>query len=125
MNKIIIVGLGGAIGAVLRYGISLIPVKTDFPLLTLCTNLMGAFVIGVVVGLAGEKLIGENWTLFLKTGVCGGFTTFSTFSLEAYWLLEKHRLFEGGIYIVCSVLFCMLGVALGLYVGKIMAQKLG
>ena len=83
------VALGGAVGAVARYAISLIPVKTQFPVLTLVTNLIGAILIGFIVGIADMKEdISTNTVLFWKTGVCGGFTTFSTFSLEAYKLFE-------------------------------------
>ncbi|OUP50280.1 hypothetical protein B5F19_15130 [Pseudoflavonifractor sp. An184] len=53
------------------------------------------------------------WTLFWKTGVCGGFTTFSTFSLESLTLLEKGKWLLGGSYMVLSVVLCLLGVALG------------
>ena len=59
------------------------PAKGAFPLLTLLTNLAGAFVIGVIAGLAAKRNLPQNAVLFLKTGLCGGFTTFSTFSLEA------------------------------------------
>ena len=77
------VALGGALGAVLRYAISLIPVKTEFPILTLVTNIVGAVAIGFIVGIVSEKEnTSPNTVLFWKTGVCGGFTTFSTFSLE-------------------------------------------
>ena len=85
------VALGGAIGAMGRYAISLIPVKTGFPVLTLITNIIGAILIGIIVGIADSKSdISQNCILFLKTGVCGGFTTFSTFSLEAYNLFENN-----------------------------------
>lgn len=78
------VALGGTIGAVARYAVSLIPVKTQFPVLTLATNLIGAILIGFIAGIADKKEeVSPNTVLFWKTGVCGGFTTFSTFSLEA------------------------------------------
>ncbi len=95
------VALGGAIGAMARYAVSLIPVKSTFPWLTLFTNLVGAMLIGFIAGIAAEKNgVSQNMILFWKTGVCGGFTTFSTFSLETYTLLE-HRLYaQGGIYMM-------------------------
>lgn len=108
------VALGGASGAVGRYAISLIPVKTEFPVLTLITNIIGAILIGFIVGIASSKSqASENAVLFWKTGVCGGFTTFSTFSLEALNLLEKKSYILGGIYIVLSASFCILGVLIG------------
>ena len=108
------VALGGALGAIGRYAISLIPIKTDFPILTLITNIIGAILIGFIVGIVSNKdTVSDNAVLFWKTGVCGGFTTFSTFSLEAFSLLEKKAYLSGGIYIVLSAAFCILGVLLG------------
>lgn len=117
MGKWIVVGLGGALGAMGRYSISLLPVKTSFPWLTLITNLAGAFLIGCIVGISAEKAWPEKWTLFWKTGVCGGFTTFSTFSLEAWNLLENGKTIQVGAYILLSVLLCLLGVGLGRALG--------
>ena len=117
MDKIIFIGLGGALGAICRYLLSLIPYKGDFPYMTLLTNLLGAILIGVVVGMAGKnKEMSKNLTLFLKTGFCGGFTTFSTFSLETLSLFESHRMITGTLYAVVSVVLCVLGVWIGLFV---------
>ena len=89
MTGIICVGLGGGLGAALRYGISLLPYKGTFPALTLVTNVLGALVIGVIAGMAARKNLSPNWVLFIKTGVCGGFTPFSAFSLAAYtWVVK-------------------------------------
>ena len=108
------VALGGALGATGRYAISLIPVKTQFPFLTLITNVIGAVLIGFIAGVADSRSeISGNAVLFWKTGVCGGFTTFSTFSLEAYSLFERKSYFFGSIYIVLSTAFCLLGIFLG------------
>ncbi len=115
----LMVGLGGAIGAMLRYAISLIPVKTTFPVLTLITNILGAFIIGFIVGVAENKNVSEKAMLFLKTGLCGGFTTFSTFSLEAYNLFKDGNTLLGILYAILSVSLCILGVMLG----KLLAQK--
>lgn len=110
----IYVALGGALGAVLRYSISLIPLKSNFPFLTLITNILGAVLIGFVVGLASEREgISDHTVLFWKTGVCGGFTTFSTFSLETYTLFEKGSYLSGGIYTVLSFTFCLIGIFVG------------
>lgn len=107
------VGLGGAIGAMLRYSISLIPVKSSFPILTLITNVIGAFVIGIIVALSVRNNVSGNVILFLKTGLCGGFTTFSTFSLEAYNLIKDKKTVMGIVYAALSLLLCIGAVALG------------
>ena len=108
------VAFGGAVGAIARYAISLIPVKIGFPILTLITNIAGAILIGFIVGFTNNKEnISENTVLFWKTGVCGGFTTFSTFSLEAFNLLDNKQYTLGGLYIVLSVTCCILGILCG------------
>lgn len=110
----IFVAVGGAIGAMGRYAISLIPLKTGFPILTLITNILGAVLIGFIVGVIDSRGdISPNMVLFWKTGVCGGFTTFSTFSLEAFTLLESKAYLAGGIYIALSVICCILGIMCG------------
>ena len=94
--KFVYVALGGAFGAMARYALSLIPVKSDFPILTLVTNILGAILIGFIVGIAEAKNgVSDEAMLFLKTGVCGGFTTFSTFSLEAANMFDEKRAFAG------------------------------
>ena len=111
------VGIGGAIGAVLRYAISLIPVKTTFPVLTLITNVLGALAIGVIVAVAVKNHWSDNVALLLKTGVCGGFTTFSTFSLEAYNLFKDGKSGMGVTYAVLSLILCVCAVMLGEKIG--------
>ena len=113
MDKFLWVGLGGALGAILRYSISLLPLKSSFPFLTLITNVIGAFVIGIVVGLFEKHYLSSNINLFLKTGVCGGFTTFSTFSLETLTLLENGMPSIAMIYAIVSIIGCVIGVYLG------------
>ena len=118
MAGFVCVGLGGALGAMLRYAISLIPFKGSFPALTLVTNILGALAIGIIAGAAARKGLQQNVVLFFKTGVCGGFTTFSTFSLEAYDLLERGHIKMSVLYIVLSVVCCLAGVAAGMYAAE-------
>lgn len=118
MTGFIFVGLGGAVGAMLRYAISLLPYRGGFPLLTLVTNICGAVLIGCIAGVAAEKQVSPNLVLFLKTGVCGGFTTFSTFSLEAYALMEQGHYGQAGSYAVLSVGLCLAGVFCGMALAR-------
>lgn len=113
MISILLVAAGGALGAVGRYSLSLLPWKGEFPLLTLLANFLGATVLGFLSELFQRKLIGNNGRLFLQVGLCGGFTTFSTFSLETVQLFENGKPFLGGAYILVSVTLCLLGVGLG------------
>ena len=108
------VALGGAVGAVGRYALSLIPVRTGFPFITLITNILGAVAIGFIAGLLSARdNLSPNVSLFWKTGVCGGFTTFSTFSLEAWQLMEKGNYVLSVLYAVLSVVCCIAGVWIG------------
>ncbi len=107
------VALGGAVGAMGRYAISLIPIKIEFPLLTLIINIIGAVLIGFIVGITSKHRVSDNSILFLKTGICGGFTTFSTFSLEAYNLFGEKQYMLGSLYVVLSCIGCMFGVFCG------------
>ena len=107
----LLVALGGGLGCMGRYSLSLLPPVGDFPLWTLLTNLLGALVIGFVAGISGSS--GDRWTLFWKTGFCGGFTTFSTFSLEAYQLLQSGKYVLAVLYLLLSVGLCLLGVWAG------------
>ena len=91
MINLLIVAAGGALGAAGRYAVGLLPVKSDFPLLSLLVNAAGAVIIGFLAGLFARGGLTDRRLLFWKTGVCGGFTTFSAFSLEAVQLFEKGR----------------------------------
>ena len=109
--NLLAVGLGGAVGAVCRYllGQAIPKLDSGFPLGTFAVNLIGCFIIGLVVGFAGKhSSLDSRLVLFLQTGICGGFTTFSTFSLETLTLLEEGR------YTVV-VLYIILSIALGLF----------
>lgn len=119
--EFLLVGLGGALGAMGRYGISLLPWGGTFPLLTLLTNLLGAVAIGCVAGLSGGVL-SPGWTLFWKTGVCGGFTTFSTFSLETLNLVRQGRWGLGTLYALLSVGLCLGGVWCGLRLAAVLQR---
>ena len=125
MSSFLAVGLGGALGAMGRYGISLLPLKSAFPWLTLLTNVLGALVIVVVVGVTADNAASPNTVLFWKTGVCGGFTTFSTFSLETLRLLEGGQTGAGLLYAGASVVLCVAGVYIGELLGRALLRRSG
>lgn len=110
------VGAGGFIGSVFRYLIGLIPVlnRYDIPFQTLAVNVLGAMAIGMIVKSAETcEIISGPALLFLKVGICGGFTTFSTFSLEALGLLENGKMAAFAVYVAASIILCIGGVWAG------------
>ena len=113
MINCIIVGLGGFIGAVARYLIGLIPIgpQNGFPIKTLLINIVGAFFIGMVVALGTKKGWNPQLILFLKVGICGGFTTFSSFALETNQLLEQGAGWSAALYVVLSVVGAVAAVS--------------
>ena len=118
MGSVLWVAAGGALGAVGRYGISLLPWKSPFPLLTLVTNFLGALVIGFLSGLLSAKVLGTRGGLFWKTGVCGGFTTFSTFSNDGLILIKQGFYGLFALYTLLSILLGIFAVWGGNILGK-------
>ena len=116
------VALGGAIGALLRYqtGRGLthwlgVQAVTTFPWATLTVNVLGSLAMGALAGfLARHGHGGEQWRLFLGVGVLGGFTTFSSFSLEMMLLIERGQPFQALTYALVSVLAGLTALYLGL-----------
>ena len=105
VKNFILIGVGGALGSMLRYGLSFLIRYKAFPLATLLINVMGSFVIGLAIAYCAKNIVFEyNWKLFVVVGLCGGFTTFSSFSLENLHLLQNGRYFLSALYIVSSVL---------------------
>ncbi len=121
MLNCFLVGLGGFIGAVLRYLISLIPIKNpeSFPVNTFVINIVGAFAIGCIAfAVSKNENIDPKLLLFLKVGICGGFTTFSTFSLETAELIKGGSVITALIYVFASVILSVLAVMLPQFVLK-------
>ena len=109
IKNLLLVGLGGSIGSMVRYGTSFLIRSKLFPFATLSINIIGCFIIGLVFAMSiKEEGISDNWKLFLATGICGGFTTFSAFSLENMGLLQSGRIGIAFTYIILSV---VLGIA--------------
>lgn len=122
--NIISVGIGGFFGAVCRYLLGKIPCQYagDFPVNTFIANILGAVIIGIVFALTA-KLGGSdsNTVLLLKTGFCGGLTTFSTFSLEGVNLLQEGHFCLFAAYAVLSVGLCLVAVIAGTAIGNSLA----
>jgi len=117
MKALLIVGLGGALGSVLRYVISLFigrQVPVVFPLGTLLVNITGCFLIGLFYAMS-EKYTGFHgeWKLFLITGICGGFTTFSTYSYDMLVLLKQGAMLQFVLYAAGSVILGLLATLVG------------
>lgn len=111
-NHLLCVGIGGFLGSVSRYGLSLGMVslfQTGFPVATLAVNALGSFLIGILLEVAGSG----NWFYLGVTGFCGGFTTFSTFSAESLALFRQGDHLPALAYIVLSVVLCISAVWAG------------
>ena len=114
MKSFLFVGLGGSIGAMLRYFITVTWKTGSFPFNTLLINIIGCLLIGIVLALSEKtNFVTENTKLFLATGICGGFTTFSAFSLENFQLLKTGEYLTAGFYIFTSVAACIMATFIG------------
>ena len=113
LKEMMIAGAGGFIGTCGRYAVSRLTATwavAPFPMGTFAVNMLGCLLIGVLAGLAERGgVISQNASLLLITGVCGGFTTFSTFSNEMFAMIQLRQYMTCGIYFVLSV---VLGVSL-------------
>jgi fluoride exporter len=107
-----LIALGGAIGSVLRY---LMVSAIGAPIGTLAVNVLGSFAIGVLFAALGTR---DGWQLFLMTGVLGGFTTFSAFSLDMLKLLQAGQTLQAAAYAGASLALSLAAVALGVALMK-------
>ena len=121
IRNILAVGAGSFIGGVARYLVSLSMkgIGKGFPWATLIVNLLGCLLIGLLWGILSRNASeSTSWGLFLTVGLCGGFTTFSTFSKEALTMLQAGQIGGFATYIVVSVLAGIALAALGYYVAR-------
>jgi fluoride exporter len=122
MRILLLIGSGSFIGGVLRYLLSqFVHNKTlsTFPTGTLVVNILGCLVIGLVFGLSERGNLPTEWRLFLATGLCGGFTTFSAFSNECVALLRDGEFFYGSLYVTASVVLGLAATFIGISIFKL------
>ena len=125
INKILIVALGGSIGASLRFGVSTIIHRYynhNFPVSTLVINATGCFLIGLIFGLLDRFSLSTNLRLFLVFGLLGSYTTFSTYGLETFSLLKEGNLQTGLLNILAANAICLIMVFFGFYSSKIILR---
>lgn len=108
--------IGGGLGAMSRFGIARImpPSTSGFPTPTLIANLLSCILLGMLMSWVLSKQLSHSVQLFLMTGFCGGFSTFSTFSAETFKLLQAGQAGIALLYVGLSLGVCLLGIALGM-----------
>ena len=127
MQAILLVGAGGALGAVARYGTGALFARLGlhgFPWATMTANVTGSFVMGLLIGWLALALTDSQneLRLFLAVGVLGGFTTFSSFSLDAITLFERGEWLPAAGYVLFSVVLSLAGLMAGLAITRGLAS---
>jgi fluoride exporter len=124
MMGFLIVFLGGGLGAALRHGVNIAAARllgTTFPYGTLAINVLGSLAMGLIAEYFALKIgLPQRWRLFLTTGVLGGFTTFSAFSLEAALLYERGQIAGAALYVVASVVLAIGALFAGLAIVRML-----
>lgn len=122
LKLVFIIGTGGFIGSVLRFYISKFVQEaffSNYPYGTFFVNISGCLLIGLISGIAEKGIwMAPEWRLFLTVGLCGGFTTFSTFSSESFQLLRDGQLIYALMYASFSLLTCLAAVFAGYIITK-------
>jgi CrcB protein len=120
LTAYLIVFLGGGVGAAIRHGINIAGLRTmgpDFPYGTMFINVTGSIIMGVVAAyFAFKGDASQHWRLFLTTGILGGYTTFSAFSLDAALLYERDQSLLAAVYVLGSVIVSIAGLFAGMAV---------
>ena len=116
IRNFIAVGAGGAIGAMLRYGMTVLGVHLHWSsnLATFLVNILGSFVMGILVSSCGHG----SWMLMATVGICGGFTTFSTFSVQSFNLIQEGKWGHAALYIFATLVICILMAWIGCLIGQ-------
>lgn len=121
VKQVLLVFVGGGIGSVLRFilGRFLNNAENGIPYGTFAANILGSLLIGIILGLAvKQQTLSENQILFLATGFCGGFTTFSTFAYENHVFLKSGDFMSFAVYTIASFVVGFLAVFGGIYLVK-------
>lgn len=121
LNTFGLVALGGAIGAMLRYGVVLSSARilgSGFPMGTMIVNVAGSFIMGIMAILLMERMQGSALIPFVMVGILGGFTTFSSFSLDAMILLEKGKMAAAAGYVFGSVGLSIIALFMGFFFAR-------
>lgn len=117
VKSMLFAGIGGFIGTVLRFLVSKyfqINFDTVFPWGTLVINIAGSFLIGIFLGIFEKGfMMSSEWRLFFTVGICGGFTTFSTFSNDSFMLLQNKEILKFSLYAGMSFVFGIVSVLIG------------
>lgn len=114
MINCLVVGVGGFVGATLRYLMGLLPFhEGSFPIHTFLINFIGTFCIGLFAGLILKYDLNPTVQLFLKTGLCGGFSTLAAVTLESNALIAEGKWYVAAAYLAATVLVCLFATYLG------------
>lgn len=120
MKVLLAVAIGGAIGAIARFQLSQSFIKSfsgDFIYNIMVANIVGCFLMGVCYEFMNLKMnVGVEWRAFFMVGILGAFTTFSSFALDVFILVERGNFLNASMYILSSVVFSILGLFIGIYI---------
>jgi fluoride exporter len=119
VNSYLVVFLGAGIGGALRHGVNVAALRLlgpGFPHGTMTVNVVGSMAIGLLAGWFAHRADpGQTWRLFLTTGILGGFTTFSAFSLDVALLFQRGQIGLAAVYVLTSIVLAILGLFAGLW----------
>ncbi len=113
LKSFLLVGAGGMIGSMLRYACYLLIRQQNFPMATFAVNVIGSFLIGLLIGYGSRMESSQQLQLLLATGLCGGFTTFSAFSADGLKLLNEGRTGTFLLYVCSSIVFGLMATYIG------------
>lgn len=120
LKSFLLVGVGGMIGSMLRYFFSVVVKPSSFPYATFAVNIIGCLLIGLIMGISIKNgQLNGSYKLFLATGLCGGFTTFSAFSIECMHMLQDERYLPAAVYIALSIVLGLAATFAGLQLAKL------